>query len=70
MNVRIISDFQLWTRKEGQLCRNFASMSGLINENPIVYSVSEEDKIQYTLDYENEDEREQFTADAIFHYIR
>lgn len=45
-------------------------MSSLINANPIVYSISEENKLQYTLNFENEDEREHFTAEEIFHYIR
>jgi metal-sulfur cluster biosynthetic enzyme len=45
-------------------------MSGLINENPTVYAVSPEEDLNYNLDYDDEDEREPFTADEVFHYIR
>lgn len=45
-------------------------MGDLINANPVVYSVFENENVQYTLDYENEEEREPFTPAEIFHYIR
>ena len=45
-------------------------MTELINANPVVYNVSEEDSFNYNLNYQDEDERELFTADEIFHYIR
>lgn len=45
-------------------------MAGLINANPVVYSVAAEEAVEYDLSYDNEDERELFTAEEIFHYIR
>jgi metal-sulfur cluster biosynthetic enzyme len=45
-------------------------MAELINANPVVYSVNVEDKVSYSLDYCDEDEREPFTAEEVFHYIR
>ena len=45
-------------------------MSSLINANPIVYNVAQEDTVDYSLNYTDEEERELFSADEIFHYIR
>jgi len=45
-------------------------MAGLINANPVVYSVAAEEAVEYDLSYDNEEERELFTAEEIFHYIR
>jgi metal-sulfur cluster biosynthetic enzyme len=45
-------------------------MAALINANPIIYSVAAEEAVNYDLSYENEEERELFSADEVFHYIR
>ena len=45
-------------------------MTELINANPVVYNVPTEDSFNYSLEYTDEDERELFTPEEIFHYIR
>jgi metal-sulfur cluster biosynthetic enzyme len=46
------------------------NMSELINANPTIYKVSQEETIEYSLDYNDEEEREVFTPEEVFHYIR
>jgi metal-sulfur cluster biosynthetic enzyme len=45
-------------------------MAELINANPVVYNVAQDDSVSYDMNYRDESEREVFTSDEIFHYIR
>jgi metal-sulfur cluster biosynthetic enzyme len=45
-------------------------MAELINANPVVYKVAQDDSVSYDMNYRDESEREVFTSDEIFHYIR
>lgn len=45
-------------------------MSGLINANPTVYSVKQEDTFVQEMKFGDEEEREIFTPEEVFHYIR
>ncbi|KAJ1440181.1 hypothetical protein B484DRAFT_323188 [Ochromonadaceae sp. CCMP2298] len=45
-------------------------MSELINANPTVYNVARDEYGDFNLDYADEEVRELFSAEEVFHYIR